>query len=44
MTGVVYTLDLEDACWYVGYTKDPATRIASHFLISTCQISSGLHH
>ena len=32
MTGVVYTLELEDACWYVGYTKDPATRIASHFL------------
>ena len=32
MTGVVYTLELEDECWYVGYTKDPSTRIASHFL------------
>ena len=32
MTGVVYTLELEDHCWYVGWTKDPATRIASHFL------------
>ena len=32
MTGVVYTLELEDECWYVGWTKDPSTRIASHFL------------
>ena len=32
MTGVVYTLELEDDCWYVGWTKDPSTRIASHFL------------
>ena len=32
MSGVVYTLELEDGCFYVGYTKDPATRIASHFL------------
>ena len=32
MSGVVYTLELQDACWYVGWTKDPATRIASHFL------------
>jgi hypothetical protein len=28
----VYTLQLEDACWYVGYSADPETRIASHFL------------
>jgi len=32
MSGVVYTLELEDSCWYIGWTKDPATRIASHFL------------
>ena len=32
MSGVVYTLELEDQCWYVGWTKDPSTRIASHFL------------
>ena len=32
MSGVVYTLELEDGCWYVGWTKDPSTRIASHFL------------
>ena len=32
MSGVVYTLELQDGCFYVGYTKDPATRIASHFL------------
>ena len=32
MTGVVYTLELQDHCWYVGFTKDPSTRIASHFL------------
>ena len=32
MSGVVYTLELQDGCWYVGWTKDPATRIASHFL------------
>ena len=32
MSGVVYTLELQDGCFYVGWTKDPATRIASHFL------------
>ena len=32
MSGVVYTLELQDGCYYVGWTKDPGTRIASHFL------------
>jgi predicted GIY-YIG superfamily endonuclease len=30
--GYVYTLRLEDDCWYVGFSTDPETRIASHFL------------
>ncbi len=32
MTGVVYTLELEEGYWYVGWSRDPTTRIASHFL------------
>ena len=30
--GYVYVLRLQDHCWYVGYSADPETRIASHFL------------
>ncbi len=30
--GFVYTLELQDGCYYVGYSADPETRIASHFL------------
>ena len=30
--GSVYVLRLQDHCWYVGYSADPETRIASHFL------------
>jgi hypothetical protein len=30
--GFVYVLELEDDCFYVGYTADPETRISSHFL------------
>jgi hypothetical protein len=30
--GWVYTLRLRDNCWYVGFSADPETRIASHFL------------
>ena len=30
--GWVYVLRLEDRCWYVGWSADPETRIASHFL------------
>ena len=30
--GSVYVLRLQDRCWYVGYSADPETRIASHFL------------
>jgi predicted GIY-YIG superfamily endonuclease len=30
--GWVYVLRLEDKCWYVGYSAEPQTRIASHFL------------
>ena len=30
--GWVYTLKLQDNCWYAGYSADPETRIASHFL------------
>ena len=30
--GFVYVLRLEDDCWYVGYSADVETRIASHFL------------
>jgi predicted GIY-YIG superfamily endonuclease len=30
--GFVYTLELQDACFYVGFSADPETRIASHFL------------
>ena len=30
--GWVYVLRLQDNCWYVGYSADPETRIASHFL------------
>jgi hypothetical protein len=30
--GWVYVLRLEDDCWYVGYSADVETRIASHFL------------
>ena len=31
-SGWVYVLKLQDSCWYVGYSADPETRIASHFL------------
>ncbi len=30
--GFIYTLELQDGCYYVGYSADPETRIASHFL------------
>ena len=30
--GWVYILRLQDSCWYVGFSADPETRIASHFL------------
>ena len=30
--GWVYVLELKGGHWYVGYSKDPDTRIASHFL------------
>ena len=30
--GFVYILKLEHGSWYVGWTRDPETRIASHFL------------
>ncbi len=30
--GVVYTLRLENDCWYVGYSENIQTRICSHFL------------
>ena len=30
--GHVYTLLLEDDCYYVGFTQDPQVRICSHFL------------
>ena len=30
--GFVYVLRLQDNCWYVGWTEDVETRIASHFL------------
>ena len=30
--GWVYVLKLQDDCWYVGYSADPETRIACHFL------------
>ena len=30
--GWIYVLRLEDKCWYVGYSAEPETRIASHFL------------
>ena len=30
--GYVYVLKLQDDCWYVGYSADPETRIACHFL------------
>ena len=30
--GYVYTLLLEDDCYYVGFTQDPQVRICSHFL------------
>ena len=30
--GYIYTLELEDGFWYVGYSEDTPTRIASHFL------------
>ena len=29
--GYVYVLKLQDDCWYVGYSADPETRIASYF-------------
>ena len=32
MWGWVYVLKLQDDCWYVGYSADPETRIACHFL------------
>ena len=28
----VYVLELEDECYYVGFSTDPSTRIAEHFL------------
>ncbi len=31
-SGWVYILRLQDSCWYVGFSADPETRIASHFL------------
>ena len=31
-TGYVYTLLLEDNCYYVGYSQDAQVRICSHFL------------
>ena len=31
-SGWVYVLRLQDNCWYVGFSADPETRIASHFL------------
>ena len=30
--GYIYVLALEDDCWYVGWSADTQTRIASHFL------------
>ena len=30
--GFVYTLALEDGCFYCGWSKDPSCRIAQHFL------------
>jgi len=30
--GFVYTLALEDGCYYCGWTNDPCCRIAQHFL------------
>ena len=30
--GFIYVLQLEDDCWYVGWSADLQTRIASHFL------------
>ena len=30
--GVVYVLRLQDGCFYVGWTADVETRIATHFL------------
>ena len=30
--GYVYTLELEDECWYVGWTDQPQVRVAQHFL------------
>ena len=32
MEGFVYTLELQDDCYYVGFSTDVETRIASHFL------------
>ena len=34
--GWVYTLECEDGFWYVGWTKEPEVRIASHFLGRGC--------
>ena len=31
-TAYVYVLKLQDDCWYIGYSADPETRIACHFL------------
>ena len=28
----VYILELQDECYYVGFSQDPSTRIAEHFL------------
>ena len=30
--GFVYTLALEDGCYYCGWSADPSCRIAQHFL------------
>jgi len=30
--GYIYVLELLDDCWYVGWSADTPTRIASHFL------------
>ena len=30
--GYIYILELEDGCFYVGFSEDTQTRVASHFL------------
>lgn len=31
MRGLVYVLQLENACWYVGWTANPKRRLREHF-------------